>query len=51
LGEQADPDWFPPLEHALREHLNSSGYNTMRGSGDHHSIGCCAEYQGNTPRS
>jgi len=21
----------------------------MRGSGDHHSIGCCAEYQGNTP--
>jgi len=19
LGEQADPDWFPPLEHALRE--------------------------------
>ena len=23
----------------------------MRGSGDHQRIGCCAEYQGNTPRS
>ena len=23
----------------------------MRGSGDHQRIGCCDEYQGNTPRS
>src|ERR1700684_1833541 len=35
----------------LREHLNSAGNSTMRGSGDHHRIGCCAEYQGKTPRS
>ena len=35
----------------LREQWNSFGYNTIRGSGDHQSIGWCAEYQGNTPRS
>ena len=35
----------------LREQLNSLGNKTMRGSGDHQRIGCCAEYQGNTPRS
>ena len=38
------------LAQAARQ-LNSSGNSTMRGSGDHHRIGCCAEYQGNTPRS
>ena len=35
----------------LREQWNSPGNKTMRGSGDHQRIGCCAEYQGNTPRS
>src|ERR1700761_2742709 len=35
----------------LREHLNSLGKSTMRGSGDHHRMGCCDEYQGKTPRS
>ena len=35
----------------LREHLNSPGNSTMRGSGDHQRMGCCAEYQGKIPRS
>jgi len=34
----------------LRETLNSSGKSTMRGSGAHQRMGCCAEYHGNTPR-
>ena len=34
----------------LREQRNSSGNNTARGSGDHHSTGCPGEYQGKIPR-
>ena len=34
----------------LRETFSSSGNSTMRGSGDHHRIGCPAEYQGKMPR-
>src|ERR1700688_3180187 len=46
-------DVYGPLRSVLRklrEQINSPGNSTMRGSGDHHSIGCCAAYQGNTPR-